>query len=189
MKMPSVRWRDVLLVASAVCAADLSVASASLAAAPGDILAKAEAGDAVAQYQLGQYYLGQGFGDYPEAVKWFRKAAGLGYADAEFLLGGMCERGEGTPKDYAEAVKWYRKAAEQGHLFAEASLAYMYATGQGVPKDYVQAYKWSYLAAARGDPGSVWARDTLASHMTPAQLTEAQRLAREWKPTPAGHQN
>ena len=50
-----------------------------------------------------------------EAVKWFRKAAEQGDADAQFYLGwAYVTNGEGVPKDEVEAVKWYRKAAEQG---------------------------------------------------------------------------
>ena len=63
----------------------------------------------------------------------------------------------------------------------------MYTVGQGVPQDYVQAHMWFNLAAARSSPGevhdrAVQLRDALAERMTTAQVAEAQRLAREWKP-------
>ena len=64
-------------------------------------------------------------GNYTEAVKWFRKAAERGDADAQFMLGTFYENGEGVPQDYAEAVKWLRKAAEQGHAEAEMMLILM----------------------------------------------------------------
>ena len=61
----------------------------------------------------------------------------------------------------------------------------MYANGLGVPKDLVEAHKWRNLAASRstGDAQRRYAeaRDAMAKQMTPAQLTEAQRLAREWQ--------
>jgi uncharacterized protein len=38
------------------------------------------------------------------------------------------------------------------------------------------------LAAARGDKGAAKKRDILTKMMTPAQIAEAQKLAREWKP-------
>ena len=47
---------------------------------------------------------------------------------------------------------------------------------------------WFNLAAAR-DPNAATsdlaakARDSVAAKMTPAQIAEAQRTAREWKPT------
>ncbi len=58
----------------------------------------------------------------------------------------------------------------------------MYAKGQGVPQDYVYAHMWFNLAAARGDDGANKVRDSVASLMTPAQVVEAQKLAREWAP-------
>ncbi len=58
----------------------------------------------------------------------------------------------------------------------------MYSQGLGVPKDSVQAYMWLNLAAARGNEKAFKSRDLLEILMTPAQLAEAQRLAREWRP-------
>ncbi len=63
----------------------------------------------------------------------------------------------------------------------------MYGTGQGVPQDYVQAHMWFNLAAAGSPAGEVrdkaaMIRNTVAKLMTPAQIAEAQRLAREWNP-------
>jgi hypothetical protein len=42
---------------------------------------------------------------------------------------------------------------------------------------------WSNLAAAKGYQAAEKKRDLLEQRMTPAQITEAQKLAREWKPT------
>ncbi len=91
------------------------------------------------------------------------------------------------PQDYAEAVRWYHRAAEQGDASAQNNLAVMYHNGQGVPQDYVQAHKWYNLAASRlpsGEfhDGAVKDRDLAASKMTAAQIAEAQRLARDWRP-------
>jgi uncharacterized protein len=57
----------------------------------------------------------------------------------------------------------------------------MYGTGHGVPQDYVIAHMWFNLAAASGDKEAAEVRDMLAAKMTPAQVAEAQKLAREWK--------
>ncbi len=90
--------------------------------------------------------------------------------------------------DYATALKEWRPLAEQGHAaaqgYAEAqrNLGVMYAKGEGVPQDYVQARMWVNLAAAQGNEQARKAVDLLAEKMTPAQIAEAQRLAREWKP-------
>ena len=65
----------------------------------------------------------------------------------------------------------------------------MYERGQGVPQDYVQAHKWSNLAASRylasekeSRDKAVKNRDALAAKMTTAQIVDAQKIAREWKP-------
>jgi TPR repeat protein len=145
----------------------------------------AEEGDAVAQAYLGLMYAkGQGVPhDDGEAVKWYRKAADQGHAGAQNNLGGMYEQGRGVTQDYAEALKWYRKAAEQGDAVAQTNLGHMYDDGRGVMRDYVLAHMWFNLAAAQGFKDAFSARDKLAAKMTPAQIAEAQRLAREWKPT------
>ena len=56
----------------------------------------------------------------------------------------------------------------------------MYAGGRGALQDYVQALKWYDHAAVRGDKLETKIRDIIARRMTPSQIDEAQRLAREW---------
>ena len=90
--------------------------------------------------------------------------------------------------DFALAMQWYRKAADQGNANAQSILGVMYANGRGVTKDDVQAYMWVNLAAAGTSDADVReqaqkTRDAFAARMTPAQIGEAQRLSREWKPT------
>ncbi len=114
-------------------------------------------------------------GDYATALREFRPLAEQGAADAQFNLGVMYFKGRGVPQVHAEAVKWYRKAAEQGVAKAQYNLGHMYSYGLGVPQDQVQAHMWFSLA----DAGKH--RDYVASLMTPEQIAEAQRLAREWK--------
>ena len=55
-------------------------------------------------------------------MKWYRKAAEQGDADAQYNLGYSYSNGEGVEKDEEEAVKWYRKAAEQGYEKAKKIL-------------------------------------------------------------------
>ena len=121
-------------------------------------------------------------GDYAAALRLWRPLADKGDADAQYNLGRMYANGRGVPQDYAAAVSWYRKAAEQRHADAQYNLGGMYAKGQGVPQDYVQAHMWWNLAAAKGDTDAVKNRDIVVKKMTPAQIAEAQKMAREWKP-------
>lgn len=51
-----------------------------------------------------------------------------------------------------------------------------------MPQDYIQAHMWFNLAGAGGNATALRNRDLVAAKMTPAQIAEAQRLAREWKP-------
>lgn len=59
-------------------------------------------------------------------------------------------------------------------------LGMMYAAGRDVPVDLVAAHKWFNLAAVRGSTEAVRHRRELAADMSPAEIAEAQRQAREW---------
>lgn len=125
--------------------------------------------------------------DYATALQLLRPLANQGDADGQVTLGEMYREGRGVPQDYAQAVAWFRKAADQGSANGQSSLGLMYEAGWGVPQDYVLAHMWYNLAASRAvnDASKGVAaiyRDLVAAKMTPAQIAEAQRLAREWKP-------
>jgi|GEM_PF-1791016 len=116
--------------------------------------AKAEKGDAVAQYNLGAcYILSKGVKmDKAESFKWFRKSADQGYADAQLYVGVCYENGSsGVATNKAEAVNWYRKSAEQGNAMAQMALGTCYVLGKGVKKDEAEALKWLRKAAASSD--------------------------------------
>ena len=110
------------------------------------------------------------------------KAAEQGDANIQGQLGAMYLLGQGVPQDSAKALGWYSKAAEQGHANAQYDLGLMYSEGNGVPQDNVEAYKWFTLAAGNGVLMAKQFRKDITPKMTPAQIAEAQRLAREWKP-------
>ena len=100
------------------------------------------------------------------------------------VLAGPIEDADAAYKrgDYATALQLARPNAQQGDVGAQLYIGMMYQLGKGVPQDYVEAHKWFNLATAQGDKLAKWFRDDVASLMTPAQIAEAQRLAREWKP-------
>ena len=131
-------------------------------------------------------------GDYLVALRLLRPLADRSVAEAQHELGFMYFNGMGVPQDYVEAVKWYRLAADQGLADAQYDLGVMYTSGQGVPQSYVLAHMWLNLAAAQipasrkeDRDNAVKARDLIAAKMTPEQIAEAQKLAREWKPKQA----
>lgn len=144
----------------------------------------AEQGDPEAQFQLGGLYeRGNGVPeDVAEAAAWYRRAADQGYANAQFRLGFAYSNGEGVPLDDAESIAWFRRAAEQGHDAAQWMLGTMYAWGgRGAPRDEVAAYMWLHLAVSQNDGHDRSPLDQLEARMSPEQIAEAQRLAREWR--------
>jgi TPR repeat protein len=142
----------------------------------------ADHGNANAQFYLGvMWEFGWGVPqNYAEAATWYRKAADQGDTGAETNLGIMYREGRGVPQDYPEPVRLFYEAA------AEEQLGIMYRDGLGVPQDYVQAHMWFNLAAVRFVAGehntAAENRDLVGRKMTRAQIAEAQRLAREWRP-------
>jgi hypothetical protein len=153
----------------------------------------AERGNASAQVNLGSmYHEGQGVTQNDkEAVRWYQVAAEQSdpeaSAAAEFDLGVSYHRGIGVLKDDKEAIRRFRSAAEQAYPEGQAALGELYEEGRGVPQDYVQAYMWFNLAAVSGNADIIEKRDSIVTKMTPAQVAEAQRLARDWKPRASRH--
>ncbi|HTZ99655.1 MAG TPA: tetratricopeptide repeat protein [Candidatus Aquilonibacter sp.] len=146
------------------------------------LLDKAEHGDRSSQMWLGCAYEQGWFGEtnFPEALKWFRKAAAQGDPDAQFSLGRMYADGEGVAQNYKLAAGWYRMAAEHVPDYGGAgqgrnALGLLYLDGRGVPKSYVQAYMWFRLA--KDDEAAADAR----SHMSSAEIAGAERLIADWQ--------
>lgn len=121
-----------------------------------DLTARAQSGDAKAQFSLGQAYL-QGEGvpkDINLALEWYRKAADQNYADAENDLAALYAKGVGVTKDFAQALHWYRRAADHGSKTAQSALGSAYLYGYGVPKNAEASAKWYLMAARRGHTDS-----------------------------------
>jgi TPR repeat protein len=170
----------------------------------------ADQGLVVAQNNLADTYaLGLGVPqDFGEAFRWYHLAADQSSSYAENVIGIAYERGLYVAQDYAEAFRWYRRAANKiyerpGDTWIHSpqyNIGAMYASGRGTAQDYVQALMWFNLAAGFGDtkpPGplgiklvdtskytALEQRDRLMALMTSAQITEAERLALEWRPHP-----
>lgn len=71
-------------------------------------------------------------------------------------------------------------AAKSGAIDALFELGMMYSTGREVETDLITAHKWFNLAALQGNEEAKKYRMELASEMDKEQISEAQRLAREW---------
>lgn len=120
-----------------------------------------------------------------------RERAAKGDPEAQFNLAKNLETGRaGYRKDFREAEKWYRQAAEQGDPYAQASLGILYRFGKGnVPQDLPQALLWFTLAADRTQGADresiVELRDAAAARLSPEQIAESTRRAKEWQPRKA----
>ena len=120
----------------------------------------ADAGDAKAQFGLGNPYLrGGGVArDLTQSTRWYRLSAEQGFAPAQFNLGNAYFSGRGVSRDNALAVEWWRRAAIQGLASAQFNLGMQYQLGRGVAKDPDHALDWFRRAA---DGGHQRAREML----------------------------
>ena len=126
--------------------------------------------EANAKYEAGQY---------EAAIELYSKAASKGLADAQFQLGKMYYKGEGTSKDYSSAAMWFKRAARQRHAKAEYGLATCYMNGDGVPVNYDQALMYMKASAIRG---YVPAQQKLADLYQKGVLVEADSIeAKRWR--------
>ena len=112
---------------------------------------QAEAGDPLAQFDLGLlYHDGRSVPqDDAEAIEWYERAADQGFGLAQLHLGMIhAARGHGLPPDNLTACMWFILAASRS---------------RGDVRNR-----------------AVELRDALTAALAPAQLAEAQRRARAW---------
>ena len=144
-------------------------AHSPVAQALADLRARAEAGDATAQYNLGAMY-DQGRGvpqDDAEAVAWYRRAAEQGDARAQYNLGGMYAEGLGVPQDAVEALMWLTIAA---------------ARSTGVEREHMVTAR---AGVARGAPGHEEPCRAAQRHGTQGLEDRARRRGCAWLTTGA----
>jgi uncharacterized protein len=123
-----------------------------------------------------------GRSDYATALPLLLLLADQGNATAQYRLGRLYDAGSGVTQDYVQALRWYRLAADQGVAAAQFGLGTMYEDGHSVSQNFVLAHMWFNLSASRGNKAAALNRDELATSMNPGEITEAQKLAREWQP-------
>ena len=137
----------------------------------------AEAGDRIAQYQLGRYsgHLDKdtallrraaengfvpaqnslGFSlkdseDWTEAARWFRRSARQGHPVGQYQLGLAHYRGRGVARDRGRAFELMLSAARSGHAIAEYGVGLAYEDGHGTQRDSAKSRRWIQRAADRG---------------------------------------
>ena len=144
----------------------------------------ANKGNASAQFALGVLYMKDRGApqDYKKALKWFSISAKQGNAFGLYAIGLMYDQGNGLPMDHEEAVNWYTKSAEHGFTDAQIKLGFIYSdyASSGVPHDKIKAHMWFYIADLKGNEMAHDLSRMTSNKMTPQQIAEAQKLAREW---------
>jgi len=140
----------------------------------------AEQGKPEAQTALGAYAFAAK--NYAVGIKWYRMAAEQGDSTAQVHLSMAYDLGLGA-WDEAQSIQWLNKSIDQRNPLAFASMAGRSEVGRGVPLNLVEALKWYVLSLAEQDDVDFRSRMVnLQAQMTPDQIAEAQRLAREWRP-------
>ena len=143
-------------------------------------------------FQRGNTYSQKG--NIKKTIKWYRKAAERGHAEAQYSLGHYYSNGLGIKKDVTTAIDWYRKAAEQGFLDAQMSLGNIYYIGLiGIVPDTIQAGEWYRKAAEQGNDiaqyclGEIYYHHGIETSPDTIQAVEWYRKAAEQGHTSAQH--
>lgn len=151
---------------------------APLASSDPAIIKAAEAGDAKAQFKLGEALLqepARSPATSEKAYHWLQLAAENGNTEAMILLGRMSRTGVGVLQNFGQAARWIQTAAERGSPEGMLELGRLYRDGIGVEKSPVMAYVWFNRASAAQNMDGVAEREVIARTLTPEDLKEAQR--------------
>jgi hypothetical protein len=161
----------------------------------------AASGESSAQYELAmRFRSGEGVErNDTEAVRWLRESARQGNGDAQYELGNAYADGRGIERDPINAYACYVLAGANGNSASEQALKFltpklsgpqigevrdtvgqMYLEGRGTPVNLVAAYTWFSLADVAGNADGQRQKQVLASKMSRAQVTAAERRASDW---------
>ena len=134
----------------------------------------ADAGDAEAQFYLGEAYrLARGVpGDSDQAMVWYRRSAALGNTRARDALG-LTLFASGKR---AEAMPLLEKAADGGDARALYVLGTAHFNGDNTTRDWALAYAMMMRASAGGLPQAKTSLDVMDRYLFPADKARAQTL-------------
>lgn len=135
----------------------------------------AQAGDADAQFNMGQAYkLGRGVqSDLNAALDWYRKAAAQGHLRAEDNLGLILfQQG-----DRAGAMPYLQRSAARGEPRAQYIVATALFNGDMIGKDWVRAYALMTRAAASGLPQATTSLQQMDKYVPEDQRKQGLALA------------
>lgn len=152
-------------------------ASEALVTYDPEIRKAAEAGDAGAQFKLGEALLQnptRSTENSENALHWLKRAADNGNTEAMIVLGRLLRSGVGVLQNFGQASQWLETAAKKGNSEGMLELGRLYRDGVGVDKDPVLAYVWFNRASAERNLDAVREREAIARILTPEELKKAQ---------------
>jgi hypothetical protein len=154
----------------------LGTPTASSALGP-EVMQAAEAGDAGAQFRVGEALLqdpARNAETSANAVRWLQMSAENGNTEAMIFLGRLSRTGVGILQNFGQSAKWIQTAATRGNPEGMLELGRLYRDGVGVEKDLVRAYVWFNRASAARNLDAVREREAIARVLTPEELKAAQ---------------
>ena len=138
----------------------------------------AVAGDADAQFNLGQAYkLGRGVPlDPVQAESWFRKAATQGHLQAQDNYGLALYQDH----KLADAMPWLEKSVARGEPRAQLVLGTMLFKRRRVGRDYPRAYALMSRASEQGLPSASETMAQMDQYISPADREKGTALAQQY---------
>ncbi len=123
----------------------------------------------------------RGVHDKKQAHVHLLRAAELGHARSQGIVGVNYQKGRGTKKDLAEAIRWWKISAETGWGHAQLKLGAAYRDGRGVEKDRVEALQWLVLSGHGGSIAGGMIAPSYAASLPPTERQEGVERARAWR--------
>ena len=124
------------------------------------------------RYDAGSYGVNR---DIERAFNLYSIAADIGYSEAQYNLGSMYEKGDGTKKNEDKSIEWYTKSAMNGYIPAFYSVAVM--NYKKSHPDKLTAYAWFTIASASGNNQSRYWINKLENELPRNGVLEAQDMA------------
>ena len=125
-------------------------------------------------------------GEFGRALAIFRPLVERGDPSAQFMVGAMYFYGRGLDRDDGSAAIMFYKAAAQGNPEGILALGSLLLYGVGLRQDIVKSYMWLSIAGESANLDVARQAKTLQEHatrlMTTGEISQAERLARDFRP-------
>lgn len=113
-------------------------------------------------------------GDYETAFTEWVDLANHGMTKAQYYVGIMHIKGQGTEPNPISGARYIKMAAIDGYAPAQHIFGMLFHKGKGVDKDLIRAYLWLSLAVLHGREKAGVERDKVWWQMAPPQVAKAR---------------